>query len=123
MWAASHTRSRMRRCTSNRSIPRCNGVEAPILLGSDLTSSGPCLALLLSICFLLLITVWVTPENRLAELALRGSSVLTQDFRSPQMGFSLRQSRTAQFACISRLVLYIYKEVEMVNEYLRGQGD
>src|SRR5262249_54497692 len=57
----------------------------------------------LSICFLLLITVWVTPENQLAELALRGSSVLAQDFRGPQIGFSLRQSRTAQFACISRL--------------------
>ena len=30
--------------------------------------------------------VWVTSENQLAKLALRGSSVLTQDFRGPRMG-------------------------------------
>jgi predicted component of viral defense system (DUF524 family) len=86
------------------------------------------LALLLSICFLLLITVWVTPENQLAELALRGSSVLTQDFRGPQMGFSLRQSRTAQFACISRLISVLGEqelefEVEVFPTKLDYQTD
>jgi hypothetical protein len=29
----------------------------------------------------------VAPENQLAKLLLRGSSVLPQDFRGPQMGF------------------------------------
>src|SRR5215471_12762892 len=69
-----------------------------------MTASAPCLAGVLSISFCLLFTVWVTPENQLAEFALRGSSVLTQDFRGPQMGFTPRRSRTAQFACISRLI-------------------
>jgi len=40
----------------------------------------------------------VTPENQLAELALRGSSVLPQDFRGPQMGCSVRPSVGAQTA-------------------------
>jgi SMP-30/Gluconolactonase/LRE-like region len=43
-------------------------VEAPILLGSTIASSTPCLAGLLSRFSLLLITVWVTPENQLAEI-------------------------------------------------------
>jgi hypothetical protein len=33
-----------------------------------------------------LFTIWVTPEYQLAKFALRGSSVLPQDFRGPQMG-------------------------------------
>src|SRR5205809_7352010 len=45
----------------------------------------------LSISFFLFITVWVTPENQLAELALRGSSVLTQDLRVPKWGESGNQ--------------------------------
>src|SRR5919108_5862056 len=40
------------------------GVEAPILLGSEIAASAPCLAGVLSISFFLLITVWVTPEDR-----------------------------------------------------------
>jgi len=62
------------------------GVEAPILLGSAMSSSAPCLAGFLPLCSFLLFTVWVTPENQLAKVALRGSSVLTQDFRGPQRG-------------------------------------
>ncbi len=33
----------------------------------------------------MLIAIWVTPENQLARFELRGSSVLPQDFRGPQM--------------------------------------
>src|SRR5258708_21606816 len=69
-----------------------------------MTASAPCLAAFFSISFLLLITVWVTPENQLAELALRGSSVLPQDFRGPQMGVVSQTVGRAQTACISRLV-------------------
>src|SRR5262249_18140395 len=57
-----------------------------------MTASAPCLAGVLSISICLLFTVWVTPENQLAELALHGSSVLTQDFRGPQMGGSRSQA-------------------------------
>jgi hypothetical protein len=78
-------------------------VEAPILLGSAITSSAACLPGCLSLCFFLLITVWVTPENQLAKLALRGSSVLPQDFRGPQMGFAFRWAGVAQFLCIIQL--------------------
>jgi hypothetical protein len=52
---------------------------------------------------LLLITIWVTPENQLAESTLRGSSVLTQDFRRSQMACSVSLPAVAQTACISRL--------------------
>src|SRR5450755_2808595 len=68
-----------------------------------MTAAAPCLAGLLSLCFFLLITVWVTPENQLAKLALRGSSVLPQDFRGPQMGFHFRWGGNAQFLCIIQL--------------------
>src|SRR5450755_4563025 len=68
-----------------------------------MTAAAPCLAGLLSLCFFLLITVWVTPENQLAKLALRGSSVLPQDFRGPQVGFHFRWGGNAQFLCIIQL--------------------
>jgi len=67
-----------------------------ILLGPAMTASAPCLAGALSISFIVLFTVWVTPENQLAELALRGSSVLTQDFRGPQMGWVMQSGDSAQ---------------------------
>src|SRR5215831_3026072 len=54
-------------------------------MGLGMTASDPCLAGVLHICSFVLFTIWVTPENRLAKLALRGSSVLTQYFRGPQM--------------------------------------
>src|SRR5260370_38023296 len=90
--------------TAVRSLAsKSNVVPAPILLGSATNSSSPCLTGLFSLCFLLFFTVWVTPENRLAKLALRGSSVLPQDFRGPQTCPDLRQAGTAQFLCINRL--------------------
>src|SRR6185295_4992622 len=79
------------------------GVEAPILLGPAMSSSAPCLAGFLPLCSFLLFTVWVTPEDQLAKVALRGSSVLTQDFRGPQMGASFRRADLAQFLCIRQL--------------------
>src|SRR5215467_3733772 len=54
-------------------------------MGLGMTASDPCLAGVLHVCSFVLFTIWVTPENRLAKLALRGSSVLTQYFRGPQM--------------------------------------
>jgi len=51
----------------------------------------------LSLCLFLLITVWVTPENQLAKLALRGSTVLPQDSRGPPMGFAFSRAGNAQF--------------------------
>jgi hypothetical protein len=62
----------------------------------------------LSVSFFLSITVWVTPENQLAELALRGSSVLTQDFRGSQMGSVRRPADPPQTACISGLHRLFY---------------
>src|SRR6516164_10881068 len=82
---------------------KSNGVDARILLGSEITASAPCLAGVLSVSFFLLITIWVTPENQLAELALRGSSVLTQDFRGPQMGSVRRSVDSPQPTCINQL--------------------
>src|ERR1700674_1866292 len=79
------------------------GVEAPILLGSPTSSPAPCLTDPLSLCSFLLITIWVTPESQLAKFALRGSSVLHQDFRGPQVGFSVRRGDPAQPLCISQL--------------------
>ena len=66
---------------------------------------------LLSLCFFLLITVWVTFENQLAKLTLRGSSPLPQDFRGPQMGFIFRSAGDAQFLCISQLSMYCCVEL------------
>src|SRR5213594_2166245 len=68
-----------------------------------MTCSAPCLAGFLSLCSLLLFTVWVTSENQLAKLVLRGSSVLPQDFRGPQTGLSFGRVGPAQLLCISRL--------------------
>src|SRR5260370_42594876 len=76
-----------------------------------MTASAPCLAAFFSISFLLLITVWVTPENQLAELALRGSSVLPQDFRGPQMGVVSQTVGRAQTACISRLTRSTFNNI------------
>src|SRR5215472_18483005 len=64
---------------------KSKGVDAPIFMGLGMTASDPCLAGVLHVCSFVLFTIWVTPENRLAKLALRGSSVLTQYFRGPQM--------------------------------------
>src|SRR5215469_15806247 len=64
---------------------KSKGVDAPIFIGLAITASDPCLAGVLHVCSFVLFTIWVTPENRLAKLALRGSSVLTQYFRGPQM--------------------------------------
>jgi len=61
------------------------------------------LARVLSLCSFVLITVWVTPESQLAELALLGFSVLSQDFRGPQMGCSIGQRCWHHFPSISRL--------------------
>src|SRR6516225_5831410 len=84
-------------------LSKSYGVEHPILFISGITASAPCLAGLLSVSFFLLITVWVTPENQLAELALHGSTVLTQDFRGPQMGWFSRSADSTRAPCISRL--------------------
>src|SRR5215469_12409070 len=73
---------------------KSKGVDAPIFIGLGITASDPCLAGVLRVCSFVLFTIWVTPENRLAKLALRGSSVLTQDFRGPQMGCRFRLIRT-----------------------------
>ena len=67
-------------------------------------TSAPCLAGVLSISFSLFITVRVTPENQLAEVVLRGSSVLAQDFRGPQMGWFRKLADSAQKMCVSRLI-------------------
>src|ERR1700722_11575689 len=48
-------------------------MEAPIFKGSRSTQSGPCLAGVFSLCFRLLFTFWVTPENELAKRYLRYS--------------------------------------------------
>src|SRR5215472_19367291 len=64
---------------------KSKGVDAPIFMGLGMTATDPCLAGVLHVCSFVLFTIWVTPENRLAKLALRGSSVLTQYFRGPQM--------------------------------------
>src|SRR6516225_3394895 len=64
---------------------KSKGVDAPIFIGLGITASDPCLAGVLRVCSFVLFTIWVTPENRLAKLALRGSSVLSQYFRGPQM--------------------------------------
>src|SRR5690348_15197310 len=100
--------------------PKSYGVEAPILLGSGITASAPCLAGVLWISFFLLITVWVTPENQLAEFLLRGSSVLTQDFRGPQMGCLRRSGDSAQRACINRLST-IYNTVVLGTDTYLGK--
>ena len=51
-----------------------------------------------------LFTIWVAPENRLAKFALRGSSVLTQDSRGPQMVGVIQADQDAfRFTCINRL--------------------
>src|SRR2546426_5044451 len=69
-----------------------------------MTSSPPCLAGFFSLCSFLLFTVWVTSANQLAKSALRGSTVLPQDFRGPPTGLSFRRVGPAQLLCISRLV-------------------
>jgi hypothetical protein len=52
---------------------------------------------------LVLFTIWVTPESELAKVVLRGSSVLTQEFRGPQMGCDSTGSNRAQFMCIDQV--------------------
>jgi hypothetical protein len=87
-------------------------------LGSPIPSFGPCLARLFSLCSLLLITIWVTPENQLAKFALRGSSVLSQVFRGPQMGFSVRRGDAVQPLCISQLVQFCFPFCSLSLNYM-----
>ena len=74
-------------------------------MGFGVTALAPCLADVLRVCSSVLFTIWVAPENRLAEVALRRSSVFTQDFRGPQMALRLGLLRTIQFTCVTRLEL------------------
>src|ERR1700730_16374000 len=67
-----------------------------------MTPSGPCLAAFFSLCSFVLITIWVNPENQLGKLSLRGSSVLPQDFRGPQVELSVRRGCAAQEAARQR---------------------
>ena len=71
-----------------------------------MTSSGPSLTGLFSLCFFQFFTVWVTPENRLAKLALRGSSVLPQDFRGLQTCAHFRTRRRGSLLCVNRLPVH-----------------
>ena len=54
---------------------------------------------LCDISFNPLFTVWVTSENQLAKLALRGSSVYRRIF-GPKMGVSFMRADPAQFLCL-----------------------
>jgi hypothetical protein len=78
-------------------------VEAPIFIGFPGDLSSPCLAGVLRVCLLVLFTIWVTPESELTKVGLRGSSVLTQEFRGPQMGCELTGSDRTQFTCIKQV--------------------
>src|SRR6202050_5147872 len=106
-WNPSFSSLVATRNTPPKAVPflasKLYGVEALISLGSALTSPTPCLAGLLSLCSVLLITICVTAESQLARVPLRGSSVLHQDFRGPQVGFSIRRGDPAQTLCISQL--------------------
>src|SRR5215470_5966145 len=74
-------------------------------MGLGMTASAPCLVRVLRVCSFVLFTIWVTPENQLAKLALRGSSVLPQDFRGLQMECNRRFSDPVQVTCINRLTV------------------
>src|SRR2546425_505770 len=92
-----------------------------------MTSSPPCLAGFFSLCSFLLFTVWVTSANQLAKSALRGSTVLPQDFRGPPTGLSFRRVGPAQLLCISRLegfrvrVEQIASDLELVANFKKPQ--
>src|SRR5262245_20054985 len=82
---------------------KSKGVAAPTFIGFRRTVRSPCLAGVMRVCSLLLFTIWVTPEIELTKVALRGSSVLTQEFRGPQMGCNSSGSDRTQFTRIDQV--------------------
>src|SRR6185437_14713004 len=87
-------------------------------MGFGVTASDPCLADVFRVCSFLLFTIWVTPGNQFAKLALRDSSVLTQDFRGSPNGcphLGRRRLFRAVHRSASRLVLRINRSQQMVT--------
>src|SRR5262249_23085176 len=84
---------------------KSKGVDAPIFIGLGITASDPCLAGVLRVCSFVLFTIWVTPENRLAELALCGPSVFTPYFLGSPIAL--------HFGWVKELSVHVHKPAVM----------
>src|SRR5580692_10043253 len=65
---------------------KSKGVEAPILMGPELTAPSPCMARLFSLSSRLLFTFWVAPENKFAKRQLRFSTCSNAGFSGSPNG-------------------------------------
>jgi hypothetical protein len=65
---------------------KSKGVEAPILMGPELTAPSPCMARLFSLSSRLLFTFWVAPENEFAKRQLRFSTCSNAGFSGSPNG-------------------------------------
>ena len=101
-------------------------MAAPIFIGIRRTVSSPCLPRILRVSSFVLFTIWVTLESERMKLLLRGSSVLTQEFRGPQMGaIRLAQTETNS-RCIAKVTMLglraVYQPVGDSRQVLNRPG-
>jgi hypothetical protein len=100
-------------------------VAAPIFIGLRRTAPSPCLTRVLQVLVCVVHHLGI-PESELTKLLLRGSSVLTQEFRGPQMGaIRLAQTETNS-RCIAKVTMLglraVYQPVGDSRQVLNRPG-